>query len=140
MLIKSNDFSVVPNILNDFLRDFSSPNFSKTNTTLPAVNIGENEHNYVVEVAAPGLDKKDFKINIENDVLTISSEKTTTENTNEDNYTRKEYSYQSFKRSFSLPKGSVDDSNVKASYINGELKITIPKVSKEKTARLIEVE
>ncbi|MGG8496725.1 Hsp20/alpha crystallin family protein [Tenacibaculum sp. TC6] len=140
MLLKNTDFPVFPNTLNEFLRDWSTSNFSMTNTTLPAVNIKENEHDFIVDVAVPGMDKKDFKINIENDILTISSEKTSDKNTSDEKYTRKEYSYMSFKRSFSLPKGVINENNVKASYINGELKITIPKLIKENSIKLIEIE
>ena len=141
MLVRNTDFPVLPNVFNDFFRDWSSTNFSDTNTTLPAVNIKENENDFVVDVAVPGMDKKDFKIDLENDVLTISSEKTTNNEDSNENYTRKEYSYMSFKRSFTLPKGIVDSDKIKAIYKNGELKITIPKLeeAKPKPIRLIEV-
>ena len=141
MLVKNKDFPVLPNVFNDFLRDWSTTNFSDTNTTLPAVNIKETENDFIVDVAVPGMDKKDFKIDLENDVLTISSEKTTNNEDSNENYTRKEYSYMSFKRSFTLPKGVVDSDKINAAYKNGELKITIPKLeeAKPKPAKLIEV-
>ncbi|PWG04369.1 Hsp20/alpha crystallin family protein [Polaribacter aquimarinus] len=141
MLVKNKDFPILPNVVNDFFRDWSTSNFSDTNTTLPAVNIKETENDFMVEVAVPGMDKKDFKIDLDNDVLTISSEKTTNNDTSDENYTRKEYSYMSFKRSFTLPKGVVDSDKIKATYKNGELKITIPKLeeAKPKPAKLIEV-
>lgn len=141
MLMKSTDFPVLPNVFNDFLRDWSSTNFSNTNTTLPAVNIKETENDFIVDVAVPGMNKKDFKIDLDNDVLTISSEKTSNKEDSDDNYTRKEYSYMSFKRSFTLPKNVVDSDKINATYKNGELKITIPKLdeAKPKPARLIEV-
>ncbi|QTE23395.1 Hsp20/alpha crystallin family protein [Polaribacter cellanae] len=141
MLLKKTDFPVLPNVFNDFFRDWSSTNFSDTNTTLPAVNIRESENDFVVDVAVPGMDKKDFKIDLDNDVLTISSEKKTENEKTDDNYTRKEYSYMSFRRSFTLPKGVVDSDKIKANYKNGELRITIPKLeeAKPKPAKLIEV-
>ncbi|QTD37633.1 Hsp20/alpha crystallin family protein [Polaribacter batillariae] len=141
MLLKKTDFPVLPNVFSDFFRDWSTTNFSDTNTTLPAVNIKENENDFIVEVAVPGMDKKDFKIDLDNDVLTISSEKKTENEKTDDNYTRKEYSYMSFRRSFTLPKGVVDSDKIKANYKNGELKITIPKLeeAKPKPAKLIEV-
>ena len=141
MLVKNQDFPILPNVFNDFFRDWSTSNFSETNTTLPAVNIKETENDFMVDVAVPGMDKKDFKIDLDNDILTISSEKTTKNDTSDDNYTRKEYSYMSFKRSFTLPKGVVDRDKIKATYKNGELKITIPKLeeAKPKPAKLIEV-
>lgn len=141
MLVKNNDFPILPNVFGDFFRDWSISNFSDTNTTLPAVNIKETENDFMVEVAVPGMDKKDFKIDLDNDVLTISSEKRTENEDSNNNYTRKEYSYMSFKRSFSLPKGIVDRDHINAEYKNGELKITIPKLeeAKPKPAKLIEV-
>ncbi|CAM1362224.1 Heat-shock protein [Tenacibaculum sediminilitoris] len=142
MLLKSTDFPALPNVFNDFFRDWSTSNFSDTNTTLPAVNIKENENEFTVDVAAPGMNKEDFQVNIENDILTISSERKENKEDVNDNYTRKEYSYMSFKRSFTLPKGIVDSEKIKAAYKNGELKIDIPKleIAKPKPAKLITVE
>ncbi|CAM1365972.1 Heat-shock protein [Tenacibaculum litoreum] len=142
MLLKNTDFPVFPNVFNDFFRDWSTSNFSDTNTTLPAVNIKENENEFTVDVAAPGMNKEDFQVNLENDILTISSEKKENKEDTNDNYTRKEYSYMSFKRSFTLPKGIVDSEKIKATYKNGELKINIPKLeaAKPKPAKLITVE
>ena len=87
------------------------------------------------------MKKTDFKIDLDNDVLTISSEKTEKDEESSDNYTRKEYSYRSFKRSFSLPQGIVNRDKIEAVYKNGELKITIPKLeeAKPKPIQLIEV-
>ena len=103
MLVKSTGIPVLPTILDDFFRDWSSTNFSDTNTSLPAVNIKEDDNSFTVEVAVPGMEKKDFHIDLEDNILTISSEKTVEDKEEKDNYTRKEYSYQSFKRSFTLP-------------------------------------
>ncbi|APZ47262.1 heat-shock protein [Polaribacter reichenbachii] len=141
MLLKSKDFPVLPNVFNDFFRDWSTSNFSDTNTTLPAVNIKENENEFLVDVAVPGMEKEDFKIDLDNEILTISSEKTINNDTSDENYTRKEYSYLSFKRSFTLPKGVVNSDEISATYKNGELKITIPKLeeAKPKPIKLIEV-
>ncbi|HHC79069.1 MAG TPA: Hsp20/alpha crystallin family protein, partial [Flavobacteriia bacterium] len=127
MLVKrKTGIPVLPNVFDEFFRDWSTANFSDADSTLPAVNIKENDDEFVVEVAAPGMHKKDFNVDFDNDVLTISSEKTTENEDKEDNYTRKEYSYQSFKRSFALPKDTVDSDKIAATYKNGELKITIP--------------
>ena len=141
MLIKSTGIPVLPTILDDFFRDWSTTNFSDTNTTLPAVNIMEDDNAFTVEVAVPGMEKKDFHIDLEDNILTISSEKTVEDKEVKDNYTRKEYSYQSFKRSFTLPKNMVDSDKIAAQYKNGELIIAIPKreEAKPKPARLIEV-
>ncbi len=141
MLVKSNGIPVMPSIFDDFFRDWSLSNFSNTNTTLPAVNIRENDDEFKVEVAVPGMDKKDFKINLENNILTISSEKEIENEEKNDKYTRKEYSYQSFERSFNLPKNVVNSEKITASYKNGELIITVPKREEAKPvpAKLIEI-
>lgn len=141
MLVKSTGIPVFPTLLDDFFRDWSTTNFSETNTTLPAVNIKENDNQFTVEVAVPGMEKEDFQIDLDNNILTISSEKKTENEETNDKYTRREYSYQSFKRSFTLPKNVVDSDKIAATYKNGELVIAIPKreEAKPKPARLIEV-
>ncbi|WKD86709.1 Spore protein SP21 [Polaribacter huanghezhanensis] len=141
MLAKRTDAPFVPTLFNDLFRDWSTTNFSETNTTLPAVNIKETQDEFIVDVAVPGMEKKDFKIDLDNDVLTISSEKTVTNEESKENYTRKEYSYRSFKRSFTLPQGIVNRDKIEAVYKSGELKITIPKLeeAKPKPIQLIEV-
>ncbi|MCB0460132.1 MAG: Hsp20/alpha crystallin family protein [Flavobacteriaceae bacterium] len=141
MLVKSTGIPVFPTLLDDFFRDWSTTNFSETNTTLPAVNIRENDDQFTVEVAVPGMEKEDFQIDLDNNILTISSEKKIENEETNDKYTRREYSYQSFKRSFTLPKNVVDSDKIAATYKNGELVIAIPKKeeAKPKPARLIEV-
>jgi HSP20 family protein len=125
-------FPTVTNFLGDFFdkefADWTTSNFSPTQTTLPAVNIRETEDNFVVVVAAPGMLKSDFKIHLDDHLLTVSSERKE-EKTDEKKgkYTRKEYSYQSFTRSFTLPKEVTDSQNITAQYVNGELIIVIPK-------------
>lgn len=106
---------------------------------IPAVNIKETETEYVVELAAPGLKKEDFKINLEKDILTISSEKENEEKTEEDGYKRREFSYSSFKRSFTLPELASKE-EIAANYENGILLISIPKhVIKEDPVRTISI-
>lgn len=109
------------------LMDWSNFNFSPTNTTLPAVNIRETKDDFVIEVAAPGLDKKDFKVNLENNQLVISSEHKEEKKSEEDNYTRKEFSYQSFQRSFTVDERQVEGDKINAKYADGILCITLPK-------------
>lgn len=123
------------------LFDWTRRNFSETNTTLPSVNIKEDVNGYEVEMAAPGLDKGDFRIDLKNNVLSISSEKKTSEETeNGKQFTRKEYSYQSFCRSFSLPQ-TVESDKISARYEQGILKVSIPKreEAKPKPSRQIEI-
>jgi HSP20 family protein len=94
--------------------------------TLPAINIKENDENFEIEVAAPGYQKKDFKIDVQNGVLNISAETSERKTEEEDNYTRKEFSYSAFNRSFTLP-DSVNEENVHARYENGLLFLKLKK-------------
>ena len=123
------------------LFDWSNKNFSSTNTTLPSVNIKENDEGFEVEVAAPGFSKADFKIEQERDTLIISSDKQVDNETKEgQQFTRREFSYQSFSRSFTLP-NTADSEKIAAKYENGILKVTIPKKeeAKPKPAKVIEI-
>lgn len=103
-------------------------------TRVPAVNISETENNYHVELAAPGLKKEDFKLNLERNNLTISVEQSSDHQDNEKNYSKREYSYSSFVRSFTLP-DSADDNQINATYTDGILKIDIAKREEAKSVR-----
>ncbi|MCE4067197.1 Hsp20/alpha crystallin family protein [Chryseobacterium gleum] len=133
------------NIFDDFfgreLFNWGNNNYSSTSTTVPSVNIKENGEAYEVQVAAPGMDKNDFQIKLDGNLLTISSMKQDSSETKEDNFTRREFSYQSFQRSFELPKDVVDQDNINAKYENGLLMLTIPKKedAKQKPPRMIEI-
>ena len=123
------------------LFNWENNNFSTTSTTLPSVNIKETSDNYEVEVAAPGLEKNDFKVTLDGSLLTISSEKQSQQISEEENFTRREFSYQSFQRSFELPKNVVDEDKISARYENGLLYLSIPKKeeAKQKPPRMIEI-
>jgi len=110
------------------------------NRALPAVNVRETEKNFEIEVAAPGRSKKDFKISAENGMLTISSEQTQESEEKEKDYTRKEFNYSSFTRSFMLPENANED-DIKANYADGILKLEVAKktISQPKTRKAIEV-
>lgn len=104
--------------------------------TLPAVNVSEDEKSYIVEVIAPGMKKEDFKINVADDMLTISAESRKEMAEKDDNqrqFSRREYVYSSFTRSFRLPENTKEDS-ITANYEDGVLRITIPKAEKEQSA------
>ena len=135
----------VPSVFDRFfegdLFDWSNRNFSNTNTTLPSVNIKENSDEFKVEVAAPGFDKGDFKLELNHDVLTISSEKQIENETKEAvHFSKREFSYQSFTRSFTLPH-TTDYERIDAKYDNGILYVSIPKKEelKPKPSRMIEI-
>ena len=121
------------------MSDWNNRNFSVTNTTLPAVNIMQDDDRFVVEMAAPGMEKKDFKIELNANSLIISSEKKSGSEKKDENYTRKEFSYQSFSRSFTLPE-IVDGEKISAAYDKGVLKVTIPKKEEAKPKPPKEIE
>lgn len=114
--------------------DFFGSRLPQARTTLPAVNISEDDKGYGVEVVAPGFKKEDFRIKVDDDVLTISAE--TRQESQEGNgkeYSRREYAYSSFTRSFRLPENAKDDA-IAARYENGILQLEIPKTTKETKA------
>ena len=130
---RSNNWAPsIPSFLDKFfegeLMDWNTWNFAGSNETLPAVNVMENENEYMIEVAAPGLKKNDFKINYENGRLTISSErKEEKEEKSKGKLTRCEFSYQSFQRSFSVPENIVNAEKISAKYEEGILHVALPK-------------
>lgn len=140
----NNLFPSVPSFFDDFfVKDLMgwSNNTDTYGKTLPAVNIREDEENFEVEVAAPGLNKNDFKVEVEHDILTISAEKEVKDDEKSQNYSRREFHYSSFRRTFSLPENAVDVDKVKASYDNGVLHILLPKREevKPKPAKTIKI-
>ncbi|MBL7722145.1 MAG: Hsp20/alpha crystallin family protein [Chitinophagaceae bacterium] len=90
------------------------------------VNVKEIEKGFQLDVIAPGFDKTDFKVNIEQDILTVSAEKTNEVNEESEKQIRKEYNFRSFKRSFTLDE-KIDATNIEASYVNGVLRLNLPK-------------
>ncbi|WP_428656156.1 Hsp20/alpha crystallin family protein [Runella sp.] len=110
-----------------------------SNYGVPAVNIVEHDGGFRLEVAAPGLKKEDFKINLENNVLTISAQQEQKNEENTEKYTRKEFSFTSFRRAFTLPT-TVDGEQINAAYTDGVLKVELPKKEDaKKTPRTIEI-
>jgi len=131
--------SIFDRFFNSDLMDWNNSNFSSTNTSLPAVNVKETKDEFTIEVAAPGMTKKDFNISFHNNVLTISSErKEENEDKNED-YTRREFSYQSFQRSFTVANNTVDSDKISAKYNDGILFIHLPKRDEVKPKPLKEI-
>jgi len=141
---KSNqNFPIFSNWLDDiFNRDLPSVFTSNFNTgiTLPKVNIKETSDAFVVEMAVPGLKKSDLHIDIDHQIVSISAEKKEENEQKEENYTRREFGYSSFKRTFALPE-SVNAEKINASYNEGILSILLPKKeeAKQKPARSIKI-
>ena len=124
-LVKRNNL-FFPSLMNEFMGPDWFGGTDKWNTSVPAVNIKDNEEDFELELAVPGVKKDDFTVEVDNDVLTISSEMKSENEDVKGNYTRKEFSYSSFKRAFTLP-DTVDGSKIDAKYEDGILKLTLPK-------------
>jgi len=142
-LIKRSDWPSLVNRswLSDFFdndRFFDSP-FLKVQS-VPPVNVQENDKNFEISMAAPGLARKDFNVSVGNEVLTISSEKKEEKETREKDFKRQEFSYSSFSRSFSLPE-NVKEDDVNAKYEDGVLKVILGKkvLPAQKAKKAIEV-
>ncbi len=117
-----------------FFDEFLNNQLAKVETNqlvVPAVNIKENDKEVIIDVAAPGLSKKDFEISVENNTLTISAHKEVEKVEEGTNIVKKEFGYENFQRSFTLPEEMFDVENIKASYKNGVLEIVIPKKEEE---------
>ena len=108
------------------------PVMPSRSNSMPAVNIKEDEKRYVLDLAIPGIDKKELKIDIDEDVLTISSESKHESEEDTDGYKRKEFSYSSFCRSFQIPE-NVNKEKIEAGYKDGILSVELPKVEEEKS-------
>lgn len=128
------NYDLFPSLLNGFFNEDYVERFT------PSANIKENDGGYEVELALAGYNKEDFKIEVNNHTLTVSTESKSESEETEENYVRKEFSYNSFSRSFRLPK-TVDSDKIEASYENGILKLEIPKKeeAKAKEPRLIAI-
>lgn len=128
------------NFFDDFftkeLFDFNNAGFAQSGITQPSVNVKDMNDGFEIQVAAPGMRKEDFTVNLERNVLTISSEKQTqNEEKDEDgNFSRREFNYSSFRRSFTLPE-AVEQEKIEATYEDGLLKIAVPK--KEQSTRML---
>lgn len=119
-------------LLSNIFDDDFFPAVNNRISSMPAVNIRENEKSFMLELAVPGMDKKDLKIDISEDVLTISSETKNETEENQDGYKRKEFSYSSFCRSFYIPE-NVNKEKIGASYKDGILIVDLPKSEEDKS-------
>lgn len=141
-LVKRNSFIPSSTALFDdfFTRDLFDWSKSEGNGLVPRVNIKENNDGFAVEIAAPGMKKEDFHVELDNDMLTVSSEVSENHEEKEEKYTRKEFSYHSFRRSFYLP-NTVEAEQINATYSDGILNLWIPKKeeAKKKPARMISI-
>ncbi len=140
MLPKLRTRSSWPNLIDEFFNDSYLPRFFnwETGQNMPAVNITEGKEDYKIDVAAPGLNKEDFKISLDNNVLSISSEKEVNNESKEENVLKREFSYSSFSRTFTLPE-TVNGDKIKATHKDGILSIVIPKRDEAKVRPVKEI-
>jgi HSP20 family protein len=132
-----NHFKSLDRLMHEF---FADDHNVKARKATPAVNIFENEGIFKLEIAAPGLAKEDFTINVEDKILTISAEKKVDTETKEGEKTlRREFSFSNFKRTFTLPE-NVNVADIKAVYENGVLNVHLPKVAAEKLVQTIDIQ
>lgn len=122
-------------IFEDLFQHFPANGANKdwSPTGYAPVNINETKEAYQLDVVAPGFDKADFKINVEQNILTISGEKKTAEKSETDKQIRREYGFKSFKRSFTLDE-AINDAEISAKYENGVLYVTLPKKEEVKVS------
>jgi HSP20 family protein len=121
-----------PFYMSNFFDDDFFPVLQSRTSSMPAVNIKEDDKKFSLELAVPGMEKKDLKIDINEDVLTISSESAHENEESKDGYKRKEFSYSSFCRSFYIPE-NVNRDNIEANYKDGILTVGLPKQEEEKS-------
>lgn len=138
------DFNPVKDVFQDFFNTAINKSvadlFSSDSVTQPSVNIIETPDEFKMEIAAPGLEKADFNISVENNSLVISAQKEMKKEETKENYTRKEFNYSSFTRSFELP-DSISTDQIQAIYENGILNLSLPKKpeAKAQPQRTIEI-
>lgn len=124
--------NLLPSVFNDFFKPWDewldTNGFLPSSLTVPAVNITEDSNGYQMSLAIPGRKKEDFNIDVSGDMLTISSETSEEKEEKEKRYTRREYSYNSFTRSFTLPEEVAKD-KIEAGYTDGILNILLPKAA-----------
>ena len=147
-LIKFNTRNrLFPSWNNDSLKsflstdDFFNNDFFDEDGLMPAMNVKEHENDFEIEFAAPGFSKKDFEVTIDDNILNVCGEKKVEKEEKEEDYTRKEFNYNSFKRSLTLPKTVNADQDIKATYKNGILKLNLLKKeeAKAQSKKVIEV-
>jgi HSP20 family protein len=123
--------SYQPSLWSNLFDDDFFPVFSQRNTSMPAVNIREDEKRFLLDLAVPGIDKKDLKLEINEDLITISSEKKNEKEEDLEGFKRREFSYSSFCRSFYIPE-NVNKEKINANYKDGVLTVELPKEEEEK--------
>ena len=133
----SKTFSLMEDFLNDLPKSFRDDFTGNGNVFIP-VNILETKSAYKLEIAAPGMDKNDFNVNVEKNILTVSGEKKNEVKDENEKQVRREFSYRSFKRSFTLDE-TIDAEKIEGNYLNGVLTLNLPKKEEVKTSKEIAI-
>jgi len=129
---ENDNLPVFSNLWDNFLnRDLDDFYFNSNMLRTPSVNIVEGKEDFTIELAAPGMQKKDFNVNIDHDLLTIEAKKESKSESNDERYTRREFNFNSFRRSFTLPESIVQE-KIDAKYNDGILRIILPKKEEAK--------
>ena len=138
-IVKRNNLAF-PSLMNEIFKPDWFGGMENVATSTPAVNIKDNEKSFELDLIVPGRKKEDFNIEVDNELLTISAELKDEKEVKEENYTRREFRFSSFKRAFTLPE-SINVDDIKAEYVDGVLKIELPKKEEAlpKPKRLIEL-
>ncbi|MCB0637317.1 MAG: Hsp20/alpha crystallin family protein [Lewinella sp.] len=140
----SDFFPTVNRVFDDLfatdMPEWTRRNAAVSGSTLPAVNVKETEDDFRLEVAVPGMRKDDFTVEVKDGILTITGQREQKDEQTKANYTRREFSYTSFRRRFTLPE-SADDAKISAAYTDGILEVVLPKKeeAKPQPVRLIEI-
>jgi HSP20 family protein len=140
----SDFFPTINRVFDDFfatdMPEWTRRNVAVAGSTLPAVNVKETEDDFRLEVAVPGMRKEDFTVEVKDGVLSITGQRERKDEETRENYTRREFSYTSFRRRFTLPE-SADDARISASYTDGILEVVLPKKeeAKPQPVRMIEI-
>ena len=125
-LIRRTSNPLFPSLLDEFFGSDTPFSALSNRSHVPSVNISETDTNFELALAAPGKTRKDFNVELDDHVLTVSSESKHEDESKTDQYTRREFRYDNFQRSFRLPE-TVDTAGIKAKYDNGILTISLPK-------------
>lgn len=137
-IVKFNHRPSINSLFDDFFINTDKLDTNYNKHTIPAVNVKEHEKGFVIELAVPGMKKEDLNIELENNKLSISNDKELVENKDAGKYTRREFVYGKFQRTFNLPK-NVDDKNIAGDYKAGILTVTIPKIKERNLTKKITI-
>lgn len=137
-LVKFNHRPAFNSLFDDFFSNTDALDANYNKYSVPAVNVKETEKEFMIEFAVPGMKKEDFNIELENNKLTISSEQEDRKTEEAEKYTRREFMYSKFQRTFNLPK-DIDEKNIAGVYEEGILSITIPKLEESNQTKKITI-